>query len=230
MQARKVLNPTMALALATMVSAISFSAIAANQEGAIDPVVTPAGDAKASPDQLMKLSQDGYASMRAVRAARIAIFNGEPAMAAQMLDQAKSSLDAATKDAPNYVRDTKASVEGKIVDVKTNVESMVWIPIDGELALADNYVVTPEKTAHIGKANEQFAKGASKEALEELRLAGINAVYARVLMPLDATGKQVDQARNLLGERKYYEANLALKAAEDGLKVDSVSLNLAPEA
>jgi len=43
-------------------------------------------------------------------------------------------------------------------------------------------------------------------------------------MPLKATAKHVDTAISLLKEHKYYEANLALKAAEDGLITDTVLL------
>ena len=42
-------------------------------------------------------------------------------------------------------------------------------------------------------------------------------------MPIDTTAKAVDQAAKLLAESKYYEANLALKKAEDGWVIDSQS-------
>jgi hypothetical protein len=43
-------------------------------------------------------------------------------------------------------------------------------------------------------------------------------------MPLKATLTHVDKAIALTNAHKYYEANLSLKAAEDGLVVDSATL------
>jgi len=44
-----------------------------------------------------------------------------------------------------------------------------------------------------------------------------------LFMPLDPTAKAVDQAGKLLADDKYYEANLALKKAEDSWVTDSQS-------
>ena len=41
---------------------------------------------------------------------------------------------------------------------------------------------------------------------------------------------QTTAATKLMGEHKYYESNLALKAAEDGLRMDTVVLSEAPAA
>jgi hypothetical protein len=49
------------------------------------------------------------------------------------------------------------------------------------------------------------------------------------MMPLDVTVKHVNTATALVKEGKYYEANLALKAAEDGIVVDAVALVEAPK-
>ena len=57
-----------------------------------------------------------------------------------------------------------------------------------------------------------------------LRAADVQVSATRMLMPLAATVKHVDSALSLLKEHKYYEANLALKAAEDGLITDTVLL------
>ena len=43
-------------------------------------------------------------------------------------------------------------------------------------------------------------------------------------MPLASTTNWVTTATKLVGQHKYYEANLALKAAEDGLVVNSTNL------
>ena len=45
-----------------------------------------------------------------------------------------------------------------------------------------------------------------------------------MLLPLEATKKRVADAEKLVNDHKYYEANLALKAAEDGIVVDAIDL------
>ena len=99
------------------------------------------------------------------------------------------------------------------------------IPIDAWLVLSEDFVPTPEKTAKIKEANEHLKKGARGKAVEILRAADIGVAVTRVLMPLKATIKDVNQASTLLKEHKYYEANLALKGAQDGLIMDTVGLD-----
>ncbi len=173
---------------------------------------------------LMKVSQDGFSAMQAVRAARVAIFNGEPNVTTQMLNKAKVGLNAATKNASPFTQFSKTTRGGKTATGKIQSTPMAWIPIDGRVALAETYVLSPEKTAHINKANKFFKNGQSKEAIAELQLGEIDVTYTCVLMPLEATIKCVTEATRLANEHKYYEANLALKAAEDGLIIDSTSL------
>jgi len=172
---------------------------------------------------LMKVSHEGYAAMRAVRAARVAIFNGQPNVAIQMLNTAKTNLAAAAKNAPMFVANTETTVNGKMVADEMTVGKVNWVPIDGQFSLADTFVVSPQKAAHIQKANGHFQNGQSKQAIEELRLASIDVTCTRVLMPLTATTNCVAEATKLVGQQKYYEANVALKAAEDGLVMNSAN-------
>jgi hypothetical protein len=89
--------------------------------------------------------------------------------------------------------------------------------------------VTPENSEHIQKANQYLKNGQSKEAIEELRLASIDVTCTRVLRPLASTTNYVAEATKLVGEQKYFEANMVLKAAEDGLVVNSASLIETPQ-
>ncbi len=190
---------------------------------------------------LMLVSNDGYSALRAIHGARIAIFNGDTKLADEMLDKAKKDLDAATKDAHTFClaaksadRDDKAdekSTSDKSVS-ETNRKStgdkgdkMDMIPIDAEIGIADTFVPSEEKSKHIDKANEHLKSGRSKEAVEELRLGEVDVVFTRVLLPLESTKKRVADAEKLVGEHKYYEANLALKAAESGLVIDAIDLS-----
>lgn len=88
----------------------------------------------------------------------------------------------------------------------------------------ESYVATPEKEAAIKIANEKMAKGDKKGAMEELRLAGVGVMENQYLMPLKQTRNALADAQKLLDKKQYYEANLALKGAEDGIIVDSEAL------
>ena len=173
---------------------------------------------------LMKVSDDGYSAIRAIHLARVAIFNGDTKTATEMLDKAKKDLDAATKDAQTFAADNKAADHGKKADDKSASDKMDLIPIDGEIGIADTFVPSTEKKKHIDKANEHLKAGHSKDAIEELQLGEIDVVFTRVMLPLESTKKRVADAEKLAGEHKYYEANLALKAAEEGIVIDAVDL------
>jgi len=160
----------------------------------------------------MKVSEDGFKAMRAMHAARMAIFNGDVKLCEETLKEANAALDMAAKDEA-------------VAKMKTDL-----IPIDGSLALADTFVPSEKKAGHIAKANEHIKKGEPEKGIEELRLGEIEINFSRVLMPMGATKKRLAEAMGLAKEHKYYESNLALKAAEDGLELDSVSLFDFPKA
>lgn len=177
-----------------------------------DQVVQASKSGIANPD--LQLSQDGYNVMRDVRAARISIFNGDIDSAKKFVKLAQDDLGKTRSD------DTRVKTSEKLTADQAN-----WVPIDGQLVVADNFVATPEKAKHIAAGNEKLKAGKAKEAIEELKLADVNVGFTRLLMPLNDTGKQVNLAWDLLNSGDYYQANMALKAAEDGLNVDTVMLN-----
>lgn len=185
-----------------------------------DHVVEASKSGDASYQKLMKISQDGYNSYRAVRGARIAIFNGTPDKASKLVDEALNDVTAASKKAGEFVGRTN----GKVSDTQKDVGDLAWVPVDASLDLSDDFVMTDKKKEHIAKANKHFKNGEKDKAVEALKLADVDVTYSRVLMPLKTTEKHIKSAKDLLSQKKYYEANLALKAAEDGLIVDVVDL------
>ena len=158
---------------------------------------------------MTKVSTAGYDAIRDVRFARLAIFNGDPKLATEMIDKAKKDLDAATKDAKTFDADEKAADHGNKGTDKSATDKMDLIPIDGDIAIADTFVPTAEKKEHIAKANEHLKVGRSKYAVEELRLGEVDIVYTRLMLPLTATAKRVADAEGLANDHKYYEASLA---------------------
>lgn len=187
-------------------------------------------ESKATGHEALKVPHEGYSAMRAIHLARIAIFDGQPELAVERLTHAKNDLKAAMKDTTKYVIDVQAFNADKKVREKTITMEKNWIPIDGKIMLADSFVVTPENAKHIAAANEHLKKGEFKKGIEALRQGMINVSFSRVMMPLNMTMEGVDEALNLIGEHKYYEANLVLKVAEEDTVTETVSLIAVPEA
>lgn len=212
---------TVVVSLLALTLAFGSYCLAADQHAKTNNPNTPT-------QEVMKVSQDGFSAMRSIRAARVAIFNGEPEVATEMLNKAKTNLQTAYSDASTFFKNTKTTTGATAGTDQKNVK-MDWIPIDGQVALAETYVPSPKKAEHINKANMFFKEGQSQKAIEELRLGEIDVNYTCVMMPWEATMKCVTEACRLADEHKYYEANLALKTAEDGLIIDSVSLMEAPK-
>lgn len=205
-------NLSLAAFAITAVTAATLPAIFAQAANKTDQVVQTSKSGKANPN--LRLSQDGYNVMRDVRAARVAIFNGDTKQAMTLTEQTQADLK-------------KVKADDKLANVSKGDKNL--IPVDGQLVVADNFVSTPEKAKHIAAGNAHLKKGESKKAMDELKLAGVDIGFTRILMPLKVTEAHVDLAKQLIGQEKYYQANMALKATEDALNVDTVMLVETPK-
>jgi hypothetical protein len=175
---------------------------------------------------LDKVSKEGRVAMREVRWARVAVIDGQTKLGEEMLGRAKKELANLAKQSPESVVTirTKEKIGGKVVAKEETTETNDLVPIDAGLVFAEDYVATPEKQKKIEQANKHLAKGETAKAIAALREADIDVSVSRVLLPVKDTVKHVDKAMELMKAQKYFEANLALKAAEDGAIVDSVLL------
>lgn len=171
-----------------------------------------ATDHGANERPFIRLSEEGSKAARDISLARVAIFDGQTQEATKLVNQAKTTLVTAAKDADKLA-----------IKKPEKTDAGPMIPIDARLTMADDFVLTSEKREKIDKVNEHLKKGETNQALEVLRPADVNLTLTTLFMPLEATSKAVDQATELLAQSKYYEANLALKKAEDGWVVDSQS-------
>ncbi|MGU4402448.1 YfdX family protein [Escherichia coli] len=161
-----------------------------------------------------RISEQGLYVMRDVQVARLALFHGDPEKAKELTNEASALL---SDDSTEWAKFAKP---GK----KTNLNDDQYIVINASVGISESYVATPEKEAAIKIANAKMAKGDKKGAMEELRLAGVGVMENQYLMPLKQTRNALADAQKLLDKKQYYEANLALKGAEDGIIVDSEAL------
>ncbi|WP_394690585.1 YfdX family protein [Hoeflea sp.] len=168
--------------------------------------------------QLMKTVDEAYKGLREIRAARLAIFNGSPDAATKLVDAAKSDMQVAKDSMKDF----------QIAEITPSLKDDAYIPFDASMSLAEGFVPTADKQPTLQKANEHIAKGEHKQAAEVLKLAKIDVTFTGAFIPAVSSLQHVDDAAKLLSEKKYYEANLALKAVEDSVVLKSFGLDEVP--
>ena len=98
-----------------------------------------------------------------------------------------------------------------------------YVIINASIALSEDYVATPERERYPIR-QRKAGERRSERGYRYPAPAGIGVIENQYLMPLNQTRKAVAQAQELLKAGKYYEANLVLKGAEEGIVVDSEML------
>lgn len=205
-------------ALVTAAPAFAADAAKPATATATKPDAVASVSEKAKDEAMIKTVDEAYRAMREVQAARLAIFNGMPEQAVKFVGQAKADMQVAQGRAKDFaVKTQKPAASGD-----------AYIPIDTSLALSEGFKATKEKQAAIDKANQHLAKGEHKSAIEVLRLANVDLTESAALIPAKAVLSHITDAATLLGDKKYYEANLALKAAEDAVIVEAYSVDAIP--
>ncbi|EDX3983954.1 YfdX family protein, partial [Salmonella enterica subsp. enterica serovar 4,[5],12:b:-] len=100
--------------------------------------------------------------------------------------------------------------------------------INSSITVAEDYLPAGQKNDAINKANQKMKEGDKKGTIEALKLAGVSVIENQELIPLQQTRKDVTTALSLMNEGKYYQAGLLLKSAQDGIVVDSQSVQESP--
>ena len=200
------------LAVTALIAAISTGMAAT----AMSPVIAAELQAKAdensteqtkSDQDLIRVSEDALKTMRDVGSARLAIFNGFPRQAQIYIDAAVTRSEAALKDADKYALDINASKK----------DGEKYVPFNTGLTVAETLEPSKEQQANISSANRHMRRGETKKAMETLKVGEIDFALATELLPIQTAKTHIEDAARLIGEGKYYEANLALKAVQDSV-------------
>lgn len=208
--------------ISTAIAGLLLTASACSQAGTTpadggDPVHAITN--KANNQAAVKSVDEAFRAMREIRAARFAIFDGST-------DAAKVLVEAASND----IAKAKAAA-GKAMPASAKAGMAPDLaPFDVWMAVGEDYVLTPAKQQSIAKANEHLAKGDRQKAAETLRLANINILTNAALVPTVSAAEHLTEASELLKAGKYYDANLALKAIEDSVIIQSFDVDGVPQA
>ncbi|WP_051439820.1 YfdX family protein [Methylobacterium sp. 10] len=226
------------LAATSLLSGVAFANDAVRPQTA-----APIAAAQQAVDRdVGKLSKDGARAFRDLHLARIAIFDADPTLAKDLISKAQALLVKSKTDEAVYTKaeadlrgpakpsDTrkvtgaaKAADAGKSMDEeKATAQPTVWLPIDGQLTLGEDFVATPTKAAAVATANKSLEKGDRKAAVDQLKLAGVDVSSVLAVAPLNQTTTDVDQAASLIGQGKYDEGNALLEKVEDSVRFDLV--------
>jgi hypothetical protein len=217
-----------AIALALAGTTGITSAIAADTAQA---AAAPAPNA--AKQDFQKLSEQGSQAFQDLGIARLAIFNGHPNAALQLIKRAQTSLIKAEGDGTAFDK-AEASLTAPPQHPNPvpadNGSTVRWLPVGADLAIDQSYKSDPAKVSAVATANEHLKKGERTKAIETLRLADVNMSYTLFIVPLKSFVADLDQAAGLLSDGKYYEANISLKRVQDSVRFDWVDLNATPAA
>lgn len=180
---------------------------------------TQSAKATAEDKAMIKTMDEAFKVMREVRAARLTIFNGETGDAIRLVKEAQADMRIVQSGAQTHSLPTH----------KSSSSGDSYIPFDSSIALVEGFKATPEKQAALSKANSHLAKGEQKKAITVLKETNVDVTFSAALIPVKASISHLNDAANLLEQNKFYEANLALKALEDSVIVDSYGVDEIPE-
>jgi YfdX protein len=174
--------------------------------------------AYATQREMLRMSEEAATTVRDAHAARLALFNNEPALAKTEIEKALASLTKA-----------EATLNDKLIPDTTVAGSKpMYLPFDTNMALAETYTVTPEVRVVLDKATGLFQLGTPNEAIDVLREAGVEVRISTAMLPWEASQAHLKDAEKLIGESKFFEANAALKNFEEGVVVRTFGIHEIP--
>ena len=161
------------------------------------------------------IAKVGNDAMQDVQLSRVAMFNGDITNAKKFLLDADKKINTDTIDWKKFIKKNK----------KTPVDGDDYVVINATMTVNEDFQPTVEKTKAIKDANDKLKQGDKKGAIETLKLAGITVIENQFLMPLQHTRTDIKKAIKLFNEGQYYQSNLMLLSAEEGIIVDSESMH-----
>jgi hypothetical protein len=201
-----------------MIVSVTNSAFAAQDQTKSTAMSIKDQSMKKADKDLVKVSGDTQTSMSDVDGARLAIFDGQPDQARTFIDAAVTRIQAAVKDAGKYALDIKAPKAGDS-----------YVPFNANLTVLNTFEPSAKKAKHIAEANKHLRNGKSQEAIKALKLADIDVAVTASMLPVNFAKARIEQAAKLVSQSKYYEANMALKAVDDAVVVDTYAIDAVPK-
>lgn len=179
---------------------------------------TVSGTTAATKTKILRTSDEIMLALKAMRAARLAILDGAPDRAKEFVGEAIKNLKEAQADADVLTVETKQSADA----------SDTYVPFETSMSLAEGFMPADDDIEKIKEAQDYLVKGDEMKAAEVLNLADVDVVVTAALLPINGSVKHAEEAVNFITGESYYEANLALKAIEDSVVVDTYPADTVP--
>lgn len=197
---------------------LSGTSFAATADKTTDASSVAATKKAASEKDAIKVSEDAAITMRNIRDARVAIFNGQTERAQTLVDAAVTRVKATREDADKYA-----------IDIKDKRKANdTYVPFAAMLTVGEGLVPEKHKTEHVSKTNHHASR--SKKDDESFKLVGIDMGVTTQLVPVKLAEQHIQDASKLVDGGKYYQANLQLKAVEDSVLMQTVAVDGTPMA
>ncbi len=161
----------------------------------------------------IKISGNAKAVVTDVRSARFALFDGQTDAALELVKKARSVFDSAIL---NYAM--KIDAAGDFV-----------IPLDRSITLAEDFKPTKESEKVLKKAGELAQQGNESDAIKLMADAGIDLDIRFVLLPVLKNITNLDSAISDIENKKFYEANMKLKAIETSIELEELNIEEVPQ-
>jgi len=207
---RRKLTTAISAALASGVLIAGMATVMAADKAATEPAKTMKADR-----DLDRASNDTMLTMRDLHEARVAIFNGDMDAARTHVDAARTRINSAVNEAETYATDVKKADQGDW-----------YIPYDTSLAVVDTFqpenakaAANDTKTGMHAKRNEQ------KNQQEQFRLNEQDIAVSAGLVPVKFAQEHITRASDLIAKGDYYQANLALKAVDDAVVIQTFAVD-----
>lgn len=167
----------------------------------------------------LETSQSTRDALQNVHAARVALFDGDTDLAGSLTAAALDELSTAQKSADAIA----------IKSDKTQDPDDMYVPFETSVGLAEGFVPTDANKDQMVQAGQHLAKGDQQKALEVLKLANVEVDYAALMLPINGSVQNAQQASDQIAKGDYYRANMALKAIEASIVADNFSFSDLPD-
>jgi len=221
MNTRHILPSTIAIVLSMGMVAAGMGPVLAGDNGsntAKQADENTPGDTAVKQSELVKVSEDTMLSMRNVNDARLALFNGQLDTARTDVDAALTRINTAVDEAEDYA-----------LDVKAPEKDDWYVPFDTRVTMVDTYERSDAKgdaaKDQAKKHTKHMQKGAKSDTTDVLKLSEVDFAVSAGLVPVKFAQQQIIDAARLIDKGDYYEANIALKAVDDAILVQTVAVD-----
>ena len=180
-------------------------ALAAPDEPAVEAGMTTAGR-----NALTRAAQKTTEAMLEVRAARVAVFNGALDEGRDLTTLAKQSLEDA-QTALHVYRRVEGGGEGE--DLRRD-----WVPFDTSIIGYVDIDSDQEALRALDEASVDLARGKALSAVEAVSEVGGGASITTAYLPVGSSIELLEEARSLIEDERYHDANMALKSVESSVR------------